>query len=165
MKPISLCLVQMGNKGLELVKAHPNALPKEILNQITIKSMPLGAKDGDFTSNTIGETVFSGYVFSLPTREGRDNIASLVAVYDNMRYDREAIRKLFSFTITELRKHNLVELQTIEKILPKLYTGLIEGHVKVKISSVVTLEFDFKREEEIDKDQEALNGFKKDAWK
>ena len=82
MKPISLCLVHMGNKGLELVEAYPKVLPVNILNEIVTKSMPMGAKEGDFTSNTIGQSAFSGYIFSLPSDTGRSNIASLIAVFN-----------------------------------------------------------------------------------
>jgi hypothetical protein len=155
----------MGQKGLELVKAYPEVLPDEILNQIVIKSMPMGAKEGDFSSSTVEDAIFSGYTFSIPSKSGRDNIASLVAVYDTMKYDSESIRKVFSFTITELKKNNLMDVDTVTKIMPNLYNGLVEGHFKVKISSVVTLEFDMKSKEEKDKDLEAINGFGKDFWK
>ena len=165
MKPISLCLVQMGQKGLELVKSHPDVLPTNVLNQIVIKSMPMSAKDGDFTSSTVGDTVFSGYIFSVPSTVGRDNIASLVAVFNNMKYNSEIIQKVFSFTIDELKKNNLADIGTITKILPNLYTGLADGQLRVKISSVVTLEFDIKEKKEDDKDIEAIDGFGKDLWK
>ncbi|MFW9923331.1 MAG: hypothetical protein ACFFDW_08615 [Candidatus Thorarchaeota archaeon] len=165
MKPISLCLVQMGQKGLELVKAYPDVLPEHLVNQIVIKSMPMSAKEGDFTSSTADDTVFSGYIFSVPSQTGRDNIASLVAVYNDMKYDSEILRKVFNFTITELKKKNLADIDTVQKILPNLYSGLEEGQFKIKISSVVTLEFDIKGKDEKDKDQEALNGFGKDLWK
>ena len=116
-KPVSLCLVQMGSKGLELVKAYPNVLPEEILNQIVIKSMPFNAKNGDFASSTVGDTVFSGYIFSVPSENERDNIASLVAVYNNMNYDSNSIRKVFAFTITELKKNNVADIETLSKII------------------------------------------------
>jgi len=165
MKPISLCLVQMGKTGLELVKAYPNVLPEDILNQIVIKSMPFNAKEGDFTSSTVGDAVFSGYIFSIPSPGDRDNIASLVAVYNNMNYDNKAIRKVFAFTISELKKNNVADIDTLMKILPNLYTGLVEGRLKIRISSVVTIEFDLQYEDEKDKDMESLNGFGRDLWK
>jgi len=165
MKPVSLCLVQMGQKGLELVKAYPDVLPESTINQIVIKSMPMGAKEGDFTSSTVDDTVFSGFIFALPSEVGRANIASLVAVYNNMKYDSETIKKVFSFTVTELKKKNLVDVETLTKILPNLYNGLVEGQLKIKISSIVTLEFNFKEEKAANKDDEAINGFGKDLWK
>lgn len=165
MKPLSLCLVQMGQKGLELVKAHPDVLPLNVINEIVIKSMPMSAKDGDFTSSTVADTVFSGYVFSVPSDTGRDNIASLVAVFNDMKYNSEIIQKIFSFTVSELKKNNLADINTITKILPNLYTGLADGQLKVKISSIVTLEFDIKDKKDNDLDQEAIDGFGKDLWK
>jgi len=165
MKPVSLCLVQMGTKGLELVKVYPNVLPEEILNQIVVKSMPFNAKNGDFASSTVGDAVFSGYIFSVPSENERDNIASLVAVYNNMNYDSNALRKVFAFTIAELKKNNVADMETLTKILPNLYNGLVNGRLKIKISSVVTLEFDMQYKDEKDEDLESLNGFGRDLWK
>ena len=164
MKPVSLCLVEMGKKGLELVRAYPEVLPEEVLNQIVVKSMPFSARDGDFTSNNVENSVFSGYVFSIPSSQGRANIAALVAVFSNMKYDSEAIKKVFSFTITELKKNDLVAIDTVAKILPSLYKGLIEENLRISISSTISIEFDFKGKKK-DKDQEALNGFRGDVWK
>ena len=165
MKPISLCLVQMGSKGLELVKSYPNVLPESVLSQIVVKSMPMSAKEGDFASSTVDNAVFSGYIFSVPSQIGRDNIASLVAVYNDMKYDTEIIRKVFSFTISELKKYNVADIQTVEKILPNLFNGLADKELKIKISSIVTLEFDFKDKEEKDLDEEAINSFGKEMWR
>lgn len=165
MKPISLCLVQMGSKGLELVKSYPNVLPESVLNQIVVKSMPFNAKNGDFASSTVDNAVFSGYIFSVPSQIGRDNIASLVAVYNDMKYDSEIIRKVFSFTISELKKYNVADIQTVEKILPNLFNGLADKELKIKISSIVTLEFDFKEKEEEDPDEDAINSFGKEMWR
>ena len=164
MKPISLCLVHMGSKGLELVNAYPKVLPMNVLNEIVTKSMPMGAKEGDFTSNTIGNSAFSGYIFKLPSETGRSNIASLIAVFNDLKYDSNVIKKVFTFTVTELKKNNMIDTETIVKIMPNLFAGLVEGHLKVKVSSVVTLEFDVRKESK-DKDEEALNSFGQDFWK
>ena len=48
MIPISILLVHMGSRGLEMVKAYPDVLPQGIINQIVLKSMPLGAKKRGF---------------------------------------------------------------------------------------------------------------------
>lgn len=164
MKPVSLCLIRMGQKGLELVDTYPEVLPKEALNQIAVKSMPFNARDGDFSTSTVGDNVISGYVFAVPSQEGRSNIASLVAVFDSLKFDPETIKKVFSFTITELKKNNLIEIDTLSKILPNLYKGLAKKQLKIKISSVVTLEFDFREEEEEEKAKE-LDKFSKEIWK
>jgi hypothetical protein len=154
----------MGSKGLELVNTYPKVLPDNILNEIVTKSMPMGAKEGDFTSNTVGVSAFSGYIFSMPSDSGRSNIASLIAVFSDLEYDSNVIKKVFTFTVTELKKNNIIDTDTIIKIMPKLYEGLSEGHLKIKVSSVVTLECDIRKESK-DKDEEALNSFGQDFWK
>jgi len=140
MKPQCLCFVNMGQNGLDIVKVHPDIIPHEELNEIAIKSMPLGAKEGDFTTNTVNSNVLSGYVFAIPQENERDNIGSLVAVFRSMDYQPQTINKIFSFTITELKKHNMLTKESIEGILPSLYDGMVKGQLKIKVSSVVTLE-------------------------
>lgn len=166
MKPISLCLTHMGSKGLELVSSYPDTLPQQILDEIVLKSMPMSAKDGDFSSSTAEGCVFESYIFTVPG-EDRNNIASLVAVYDNSEYNRNNIRKFFTFTVTELQKHKLGETKMFEQILPKMYEGLAKGRVKIKISSIVTLDFDFSNKEQKEKDrgEEFLESIKEDMWK
>ncbi|MBD3190754.1 MAG: hypothetical protein GF308_08920 [Candidatus Heimdallarchaeota archaeon] len=165
MKPTSLCLVQMGEKGLELVEAYPKTYSKEVLNQIVIKSMPLNAKEGDFSSATVGPAVLSGYVFSIPSIQGRDNIASLVAVFESMKYNPETIRKIFSYIIIELKKNDLVSIDTLKALLPKLYSGITQGQLRIKISSVVTLDFSIQDEEQIDEKKKSLDDFRNKMWK
>ena len=149
MKPNSLCLVEMGKRGLEMVTNYPNVLPQEALNEITIKSMPLGAKDGDFTSNVLtNENAFSCYVFAVPAEIGRDNIASLVAVFDNANYNAINVRKIFSLLIQELKKQKAIDIDILSQILPALYKGFDTQKVEIKISSIVTVEISFKNEEE-----------------
>ncbi|MBD3190188.1 MAG: hypothetical protein GF308_06075 [Candidatus Heimdallarchaeota archaeon] len=166
MKPVGLALIQMGKTGLELVKSHPNVLPKETLNEIVLKSMPLSAKDGDYASSTAGGCVFESYIFSIPGKRRR-NIASLVVIFDKENYDRKTIRRFCSFTITELKKNNLADAETISEILPNLYNGLSERRMKIKISSVVTLSFDFDEKEQKDKkpEEKFVDSLKEDFWK
>ena len=82
MKPIGVCLTHMGKKGLELVNVFPDAFPKNVLNEIVLKSMPMSAKEGDFASSTVQDILFESYIFTVPG-EDRNNIASLVAIFDD----------------------------------------------------------------------------------
>ncbi|HUT81608.1 MAG TPA: hypothetical protein VMZ29_10450 [Candidatus Bathyarchaeia archaeon] len=166
MKPTSMCLVQMGNKGLELVKSYPDVLPQTIIDEIVVKSMPLGAKDGDFTSNVISEdNAFSSYVFSIPSTFGRDNIGSLVAVFDNTNYSANDVRKLFSIIISELRNNNAVDITILAEILPTIFKSFGNKNVKIKISSVVTVEIDFTDEEKpMDTKEKIAKSLSDDMW-
>ena len=164
LKPVSLCLVQMGDKGLEMVKSHPNVLPKNVLNELTYKSMPMGAKPGEFSTAAVGDLFYSSYVFSVPQEEGtRDNIAAIIAVYSNMKYNIEGIRKVFSFIVKELETKALLKTDIVEEILPNLYKGFESGHIKIKISSVASIDIDFAEEEPEEKD--ITNDLEDDLWK
>ena len=166
MKPVSLCLVHLGAQGLELIKAYPDVLPEEITNQVILKSMPMGAKPGDFLTANIDANNFSGYVFQIPSKDGRDNLASLVAVYETENYNPNMIKKMFSFTLEELQKNQLVDIKTISKILPEMYNGIAKGHLKIKISSIVMLEFTFESEEkQKNKTQEIVSNVKNELWR
>lgn len=163
LKPLSLCLVQMGDKGLEMVKSHPNVLPKEILNEVTLKSMPMGAKPGEFSTSNVGDLYYSSYIFKIPRADQRDNIAAIIAIYNNMKYNMEGIKKVFSFIIKELDTKSLLKADIIEEILPNLYNGFGSGHIKIKISSIATISVDFEdKEEEV---VDVTNGLEDDLWK
>ena len=166
MKPVCLCLTHMGKSGLELISTYPDVLPQPTINEIVLKSMPMSAKEGDYSSSTAEDVVFESYIFAVPGEE-RNNIASLIAVFDTSEYNRQSIRNFFSFTVSELQKHKLSDTNTFEKILPNMYDGLAKGHVKIKISSVVTLDFDFsfKEKKEKDRGEEFLDAMKNDMWK
>jgi hypothetical protein len=156
----------MGKTGLELVKIFPDTLPQQTINEVVLKSMPMSAKEGDFASSTAEGVVFESYIFGVPG-EDRGNIASLVAIYDKSNYDRENVRRFFSFTIAELKKHNVADTNTLTNILPNMYEGLTKGKVRIKISSVVTLDFDFedKDKKEKDRGEEFLDSIQGDMWK
>jgi len=155
----------MGKTGLELVKVFPDTIPNNIINEIVMKSMPLSAKEGDFSSSTVQGCQIECFIFSVPG-EQRNNIASLIAVYDNSNYNRDSVRKFFSFTVAELKKHKLGDTDTFSKILPSMLEGLKKGKVKIKISSIVTLEFNFEDEKkEKDRGEEFLDSLKGDVWR
>ncbi|NHJ48558.1 MAG: hypothetical protein FK733_12305 [Asgard group archaeon] len=164
MKPVSLCLVQMGDKGLELVKSHPQVLPKEVLSEITYKSMPMGAKAGEFATAAVGDLFYSSYIFKLPTEGSRDNIAAIVAVFNNMKYNIEGLRKVFSFIIKELDSKSLLKTDVFEEIMPNLYKGMQSGHIKIKISSIATIDIDFV-EEDAKEEKDRTNDLEDDLWR
>ncbi|MBN1329753.1 MAG: hypothetical protein JXA54_09795 [Candidatus Heimdallarchaeota archaeon] len=162
-KPISLCLIQMGKTGLELVRAYPEVIPAQELNQIVIKSMPLGAKEGDFITTSVGDSVISGYIFSVPG-ETRNNIVSLTVVYNSMDFNQQMIKKVFSTTITELKKNNVISTELFSSMLPKMFDGLVTGRLKLKISSVVTLDLEVDHNISNKEAKNKFDDFNSDIW-
>jgi len=158
--------VQIGRKGIEFVNSYPKILPVEATNQIVLKAMPLGAKPGDFITTNTGQMFFSGYVFQVPREKERDNLASIVAVFSSESYNPTKNKKLFSVTIEKLRENKLVSIETIQKILPEMYNGISKGHLKIKISSIVTLEFDFATDNEnSDPTEEIVTDIQRELWR
>jgi hypothetical protein len=153
----------MGKKGLELVRAYPEVLPENELNNIVLKSMPMGSHDGDFTTTTVGDSVISGYIFSVPGDE-RTNIASLIAVYGSMDYELNVVKKVFTFTVNELRKTNAIDTNTLAEILPKLYSGLVKGKIQINISSVTSLNLEITTGDADEKQEDSMDDFGDDVW-
>lgn len=163
-KPISLCLVHMGKKGLELVRTYPEILPDNVLNEIVLKSMPLGAKAGDFTTNTVGDCTVSGYIFPL-IGDDRQGIGSIVAVFEHSKYNQDLVKNILAYTTKELQLNSINDKSTISTILPNLFKGFNDGQLKIKISSVVTLEFDFSEEHNNeDNSKNQINSLKNEMW-
>jgi hypothetical protein len=154
----------MGDKGLELVKSHPQVLPKEVLSEITYKSMPMGAKAGEFSTAAVGDLFYSSYIFKLPTEGKRDNIGAIVAVFNNMKYNIDGLRKVFSFIVKELDSKALLKTDIIEEIMPNLYKGMQTGQIKIKISSVATIDINFG-DEEATEERDCTNDLEDDLWK
>ena len=164
MKPLSLCISRIGVKGLELVQTYPDVIPKVILNELAIKSMPMGAKIGDFTSSSIGTICFSSYIFALPMKDSRDGIAAIIAVFPNINYDNRGIHRVFSVIISKLKEKAFLNLEVLEEILPSLFEGFKKGEIKIKISSMVSLEINFDSEEKVKEKKNNLDGFAADMW-
>ncbi len=164
MKPISLCLVQMGKTGLELVSVFPDVLPSDLLNKLVYKCMPMGANHGDFTSSTAENVNFSSYAFKLPNTEGRDNIATLVAVFSSDGYNADLIKRVFSVTIYELETKQLLNGEVLKKIMPNLYKGFKKGKAVIEVSSTATIRFNFEEKENEDKNGDALDSLAGDLW-
>jgi len=146
LKPISLCLIQMGKAGLEIVKSYPEVLPEITLKELTYKSMPMAAKPGDFTSTTIKDVAFSSLIFEIPSTTERNNIGSIVAIFNSAEYNIGGVKKVFSIVVNELQDKRLLQMDTLTGILPELYNGFQKGQFSVEISSIAKIEFKFTDE-------------------
>jgi hypothetical protein len=153
----------MGKNGLELVRSYPEVLTTDELNDVIVKSMPMGSKDGDFTTSTAGSNYISGYIFALPSEE-RTNVASLVAVFNNDKYEQQVIKKVFAFTVQELRKNDLMDREMISNILNKIYDGLVKGKLSIKIHSETSLNLEINTGSSDDND-DPFDEFGDDVWK
>jgi len=162
-KPIALCITYMGKGGLELYKIYPGKIVENILNEIVIKSMPMGAKEGDFTTVTISDgKVFSGFIFSIPYEIGRDNIVSLIAIFDGFNYRVVTIENNFRKIITSLKEHNLATLEIIGELLPQIYDCFIKTKGVLKLNNGFTIPINFTTLPLTKKDK--LAEFTEDIW-
>ena len=154
----------MGNMGLELIRAYPDTLEKEIKNEIIVKSMPFSAKDGDFTTTTLSnKEVFSAYIFTYPRSLERDNVAAVVATFSSMNYYPESYQKMFKKLVEEIRKLNVPLMNTLANILPDLYNSIEKSKIKLKVDpkSHIEIDFDNSSKKEI---KDVAESFKEDIW-
>lgn len=163
MKPLSLCLINMGSKGLELVKAFPDVIPADSMNQLMYKTIPMGSNPGDFASTTFNDLNLTSYIFRIPTADQRDNLASLVAVFNTTDYDSQSIKKVFSWITMELEKKDLLTATTLENLLPKLYKGFSKKQFKIEITSTSSISFEFSQQSK-DKNGAAIDNLADDLW-
>ena len=154
----------MGQKGLEFITTYPNECSPDIQKDILLKSMPLGAKDGDFISAIINlPIVMSSMVFSVPTNEGRDNIASLLVAFDSMHYNSEIIQLNFSKILKSLKKEPNFNIQQLLDIIPKIFNAILDS-ARIKITTNHTIiKLDFKDLYEKSK-KDKVSALTKDLW-
>ncbi len=69
MKPMSLCLINMGVKGLELIKSFPDVIPSDSMNQLVYKTIPIGSNPGDFATTTFNDLNLSSFIFRIPSAD------------------------------------------------------------------------------------------------
>ena len=164
-KPLCLCVSVLSKKGLEIVKVYPDVLDQAIINEITLKSMPLGAKEGDFTTNTLSDNkIFSGLIFTVPHLLTRDNIASLIAVFDSMSYNAEILQENFTLLINSLKEFNVISSDKVSDLLPELYEGIIAGKFNLNIKRGKNIIFDFTNLEAKFVKKDKLKEFASDVW-
>ena len=73
---------------------------------------------------------------------------------------------MFSLTIQQLQKADAIDINTIEEILPSIYTGIQKGSFKVKISSVTTIEIKVENEDEERDPKKAIEkSIANDLWR
>ena len=163
-KPTSICLVRLGANGFEIIKVYPDVIPKKALMEISVKCMPLGAKDGDFISTTIaGNYVISSLVFSSPSNQFRDNITSIVAVFLSMDYNPVVLKEIFSIIVNRIRELELDLMETLALNLEKIYKGFNKSVIKLSANSKEIIEINLDKILKENKEK-AVKSFKDDIW-
>ena len=155
----------MSKKGLEIAEVVPNILNQEILKEIALKSMPLGAKEGDFTTVTLSDKkIFSGFIFTVPHLLTRDNIASLIVVFESMNYNTGIIQERFTELINSLKKHNVISVEKVNELLPDLFEGIITGKCRLSIKRGLDIDLDFTDLEAKFAKKDKIKEFTSDVW-
>jgi len=154
----------MGKGGLELYKIHPQKLSENILNEIILKSMPMGAKKGDFTTVSLSDgRVISGYLFTTPDKLGRDNIASLIVIFESLKYNAEIIKRNFASMLSTLANYDLVTLELIADLLPIIFDSFSKRKGKIKVNSDVSIDYDFTSLN-LSRKKDKIKDFTDDIW-
>jgi hypothetical protein len=155
----------MSKKGLEITKAYPDVLNQEIKNEIALKSMPLGAKGEDFTTVTLSDKkVFSGLIFRVPHLMTRDNIASLIAVFDSMNYNAGILQERFTELVESLKEHNVISVEKVNNLLEELFEGILAGKCELTIKRGKSIKLDFTEIEAKFAKKDKLKKFTSDVW-
>ncbi|NHJ05986.1 MAG: hypothetical protein EAX90_14255 [Candidatus Heimdallarchaeota archaeon] len=157
-------MVQLGTNGFDIIKVYPEVLSKNLLTEISIKSMPFGAKNGDFTTTTVARNnTISSYVFSSPSNQFRDNVASIIAIYSNMEYNPELIHQIFSLIINKIKETDKDIITTVSNNLENIFRGFSKDTIKIKLESNKNVELKLDRLLS-SKTQKVVKSFKDDIW-
>ncbi|MHA1838130.1 MAG: hypothetical protein ACTSVH_09205 [Candidatus Heimdallarchaeota archaeon] len=97
------------------------------------------SKDNDFLFSAVGSKIITSYTFHVPYES--DIIkACFVFVFKSLDFNPQKINDYFAETIEKLKQNNMLDLEIIAQILPKLYSGFKKGDIKIKVKSSVSIQ-------------------------
>ena len=163
MKPLALCLIYLSNKGLKCVRCYPLSISNKDLNKIVGQSMKEDSKDGDFLFSAVGSKIIASYAFHVPY-ESETIKACFVFVFKSLDFNPQKISDYFSETIEKLKQNNMLDMELIANILPKLYSGFKRGDIKIKVKSQVSIQIKSEKKKKRKPRKDIIETIGDDLW-
>ncbi len=136
--------------GPEVVLTSPEKVLGELEEkEISLKSMPMSGKDGDFISTYIENFHIAALLCSVPpiheSYDKRDTFTSIGVFLDK---DENPIpyRYIFETIVNECKKHKLLTLDTLKHILPQLYQFSRKNQISLYINTEKTITLTLTKE-------------------
>ncbi|MHA1197812.1 MAG: hypothetical protein ACTSQF_00445 [Candidatus Heimdallarchaeaceae archaeon] len=130
--------------GPEVVLLHPeDFLSEEEIEELSLKCMPMGSKEGDFSSIIFNGYQVAGYLSSTPPIDDqldpRDTIVSIGFLLDTYTNPTPYRNLLIDF-VDKCNKDESFNLQTLKEVIPQFLKLKDEKEITVKMHDDLTCE-------------------------
>ncbi|MHA1126061.1 MAG: hypothetical protein ACTSO7_10805 [Candidatus Heimdallarchaeota archaeon] len=163
MKPLALCLIYLSNKGLKCIRCYPMNISNKDLKKIVKQSMKEDSKDDEFLFSAVGSKIIASYIFHVPFEDAYIK-SCFVFVFKSVDFNPQKINDYFIETIEKLRQNNMLDLELIANILPKLYSGFTKGDIKIKVKSSVSIEIKSEKKKKRTSRKDIIKQLSDDLW-
>ena len=139
----------MKKTGPEIIATHPSHFfTNEDLQTIALKSIPLNAKDGDFSTLAYKEDlVIASYVFTIREEEGkRPDLFSICAAISVDEINPMHFKKIFESIINQLKEFHELNSKMLIALISRIYQTLNDGKTEIKITKTTTLKIEIAKD-------------------
>ncbi|MBD3190986.1 MAG: hypothetical protein GF308_10100 [Candidatus Heimdallarchaeota archaeon] len=154
-------------KGISPACTFPDNLTTKIKQEIALKSMPLGAKVGDFTTVIIDDMIFVNYVLNVVIPNNRDTLYSISVCIDEHENPLR-IKTVLETIVSELKACNAVTPKVLDTFAKKLYQAFQGTTTEIKITKNIIISIKSfnaeEEEEEEEKKSDIESRFEEELW-
>ncbi len=131
-------------KGPEVIILHPESiLSSDEMIELSLKCMPMGSKENDFSSIVFNNFQVAGYLTSTPPidkkADPRDTMVSigfLLDIYTNPIPYRDLLIEF----VSKCGKSESFNLPTLKKIIPEFFKLKEQRNIQITLSEKLTCE-------------------------
>jgi hypothetical protein len=127
-------------KGPEVLSLHPEGfLSEEEIDELSLKCMPIGSKEGDFASVVFNGYQVAGFLTSTPPidikLDPRDTIVSIGFLLDTYT-NPTPYRDLLIDFVCKCSEEESFTLSTLMKIIPEFLRFKEEKEIEIKVENL-----------------------------
>ena len=145
----NISINKMTPTGPEIISSYPqNLFTKDDLKNITMKAIPLNAKNGDFSTFLLREEiVIASYVFNIKETKGqRPDLYCISGAMSSNDINPLQFKTIFESIINQLKEFKELNSNTIVALISKLYHTLNNGKTEIKITKTTTLKIEISKD-------------------
>ncbi|NHI93818.1 MAG: hypothetical protein EAX96_15125 [Candidatus Lokiarchaeota archaeon] len=145
----NISINKMNPAGPEIIASHPSQFFTENdLKTIALKSIPLNAKDGEFSTFLFKEElVIASYIFTIQEQEGkRPDLFSICGAISSDELNPHHFKKIFESIIQQLKEFRELNSKTLVALISRIYSTLNDGKTEIKITKTTTLKIEISKD-------------------
>ncbi|MHA1270538.1 MAG: hypothetical protein ACTSPY_12170 [Candidatus Helarchaeota archaeon] len=142
----NICINKMERSGPVILLQYPeNYFKNQDLTEVPLKTIPINAKEGDFTTIIFrNELIIVSYIFTLKEVENeRASLYAISATIDDKKINPISFKPIFESIIEQFKACNLIKIDILKKLLPKLFSALSKDESEIKITKSCTIKIEF----------------------